>query len=89
MERKTHELKTVQPYFDEVWMRNKHFECRLNDRDFNKYDDVILNEYDPVTDNYTGRYIIGTISYVLKDFKGLADGYVVFGLRSIMNFNEV
>ena len=30
---------------------------------------------------YTGRYLDKTISYVLENFDGLADGYVILGLE--------
>lgn len=31
---KVHNLKLVQPYFEESWRGNKLFEVRNNDRDF-------------------------------------------------------
>ena len=31
---KKHILKTINPYFQDVWDNKKTFEIRLNDRDF-------------------------------------------------------
>lgn len=75
---KTHELKTVQPYFERCWLQSKTFEVRKNDRDFQNGDTVYLKEYDPETDTYSGREIRCKIIYVLHDFHALEKGYVVF-----------
>lgn len=75
---KTHYLKTVNPFFKSVWEGAKKFECRFNDRDFQPGDNVVLQEYLPDLNEYTGFEIHGYIDYILKDFVGLADGYVVF-----------
>lgn len=73
-----HKLKTVNPYFTAVWERKKPFEVRKNDRDFRSGDTAILQEYDPATDTYSGRWIFGIIPYVLSDAAYCKDGYVVF-----------
>lgn len=77
---KVHELKTINPYFNEVWSGNKTFECRLNDRDFKEGDPVLLREYSDAH-GYSGRTISGEIGFVLRDFQGTASGYVVFSIR--------
>jgi|JI10StandDraft_1071094.scaffolds.fasta_scaffold2592595_1 hypothetical protein len=74
----THKLKTINPYFTAVWRGFKKFEVRKNDRDFKEGDKVHLLEYEAETDNYTGREIRGEITYVLKDYEAVKDGYVVF-----------
>lgn len=51
----THELKTVQPYFEKVWFNEKIFEIRKNDRDFQVGDFALLREYDPENHTYSGR----------------------------------
>jgi hypothetical protein len=78
---KVHELKTVQPYFDRVWELTKLFEVRKNDRDFQSGDGVILREYSPETNSYSNRMINGTILYVLTNFEGVKEGYVVFSVE--------
>jgi len=77
---KTHKLKTVNPYFTAAWknFKFKSFEVRKDDRDFRAGDFIHLLEYESETDNYTGREIRGEITYVLKDFEAIKEGYVVF-----------
>lgn len=82
---KEHKLKTVSPYFEELWGRNKRFECRLNDRDFKSGDVVHLMEYDTASCTHSGRVVSATISYLLSEFDGLKEGYVVFGLKYMVN----
>jgi hypothetical protein len=42
-----------------------------------------LREYDPTQNTYSGREIEAEITYVLKDFEGLKEGWVVFGFDLI------
>ncbi len=77
-----HHLKTVNPYFDEVWEGNKTFEVRYNDRVFKEGDTIVLREYSR-SDGYSGREIEAKIGYVLEQFIGLADGFVAFSLIDI------
>jgi len=76
---KTHELKTVQPYFDEVLSGRKAFECRLDDRGFQVGDYLMLREF--VDGYYTGRQHLRRVVYILRDdFVGLQRGYCIMGL---------
>ena len=52
---KTHELKTLPEYFEQVWNGNKRFELRKNDRDFQENDILILKEYNFEDKRYTQR----------------------------------
>ena len=81
-----HKLKTDPEYFEEVWLGDKLFECRFNDRNFIQDEIVVLMETDAERENYTGREILASIGYVLKDFQGLKEGYVVFSLINCQNF---
>lgn len=76
-----HNLKTIQPYFDEVKAGRKTFEVRLNDRDFQVGDTLILCEYKPENKEYTGQEVEFDISYILSDFNGLHKDFVVLGLQ--------
>ncbi|HGC8936787.1 TPA: DUF3850 domain-containing protein, partial [Streptococcus agalactiae] len=57
------------------------FECRYNDRDFKVGDELLLREYDPQK-GYTYRCIVRKITYILSDFIGLKDGYVILGVTN-------
>lgn len=80
-ERTIHELKTWPEYFQAVWDGQKTFEIRLDDRGFQVGDELCLREYNPDTQTYTDRRAYRYISYVMRDFVGLAPGYVVLGFR--------
>lgn len=80
---KTHYLKTVQPFFDEVKNGAKTFEVRRNDRDFRVGDSMVLQEYDSKTNAYSGEEIHCAITYVLNEFYGLQEGYSVLSFKQI------
>ncbi len=82
-----HELKTWEEYFRLVESGEKPFELRKNDRGFLTGDELLLREYNPHNQNYTGRTLRRKITYVLKgseaeDF-GLKPGFCVMGLEEI------
>jgi ASC-1-like (ASCH) protein len=77
----THRVKTLQPYFNDVKVGHKTFELRMNDRDYQVGDVLLLEEWSK-EHNYTGRVILKIVSYVLKNCPefGLMDGYCILGL---------
>ncbi len=50
-----HELKTWPKYYVRVFLGEKNFELRKNDRSFETGDLLFLKEFDPETNEYTGR----------------------------------
>lgn len=78
-----HRLKTIQPYFDRVKIGDKTAEFRLNDRDFQVGDILILEEYDPKTSSYSSHSIKAKVSHVLREFKGIESGYCMLSLTDI------
>ncbi len=75
---KQHKIKLNIPFFDEVETGNKRFEIRLNDRDYEEGDVVIMKEFDSDNDRFTGRSIKKTIGF-LTDY-AQQEGYVVFSI---------
>jgi hypothetical protein len=78
-----HELKCIQPFFDDVITEIKTFEVRKIDRDFQVGDLLALNEY---TDKgYTGRCALFEITYILcnSDFCKLTDDNHIMGILGI------
>lgn len=86
---KTHKLKIWPEYFKAVKDGRKTFEVRVNDREFQFGDAVVLEEWDPDRDyidsarqqlgpakGYTGRYGIFRIGYIYP----LDNNVVVFSL---------
>ena len=77
---KIHELKTLPKYFLEQAAGVKTFEVRKNDRNYELGDILVLKEWN---NGYTGAEISVIVIYMLKDFVGLKDGYVVLGTRPV------
>jgi hypothetical protein len=72
-----HELKTIQPYFDDVWCDRKTFEIRKNDRYFQINDLLVLKEYNGMM----LRNIVAKIIYILDDINYVKEGYVILGIK--------
>jgi ASC-1-like (ASCH) protein len=75
---KTHELKIEPPYFQAVLDGRKRFEIRKNDRDFEVGDMLLLKEYDPVKEKYTGWELKVNVLYI-TDY-AQQPGYVVMSI---------
>lgn len=81
---KIHNLKTWKKYFVAVFSGLKNFELRFNDRDFKIGDELILEEWDEITELYTGRILHRRIDYILEGGQfGLEKGYVILALSKI------
>lgn len=84
---KSHNLKTIQPYFDQVWSGTKTCEVRFNDRDFQVDDQLWLYEYIPDA-NSTGGVLttkrmktVVTAMLTASDFPGaIKPGWVVMSI---------
>jgi hypothetical protein len=77
-----HELKTWNEYFEEVFMGHKTFEVRKADRPFEKGDTLILKEWNPKIEQYTGREMARGVSYVLEGGQfGVEKGFVVMAIQ--------
>ena len=74
-----HELKTVQPFFNDIWNGIKKFDVRLNDRDFKVGDFLLLKEYG--LKGYEPREILCEIIYFFNGWLMLKEGYVVLGIK--------
>lgn len=80
--RQTHELKTWPLYYEAVANGSKTFELRKNDRKFAVGDLLVLREFNPDTEGYSGRELLKTITWLTNDKDGpwLRPGMVALGL---------
>ena len=76
-----HELKIAPKYFEKVLSKEKTFEFRYNDRNYQVDDILKLKEYD--NGQYTGREISVQITYILQNFEGLKENFVILSIKSI------
>jgi len=72
-----HELKTIDPYYDDILEGIKKFEIRLNDRDFKVGDNLIL--HNTQNGKCTGLFIRAKIIYI-TDFMQ-KENYIVMGIE--------
>jgi hypothetical protein len=76
---KEHFVKCWPEYFAAAWEGVKPFENRQNDRQYQKGDRVTMQEWNPTSGQYTGRWITGTIIY--QTDMGLQPGWITFAWR--------
>lgn len=81
---KTHELKVWPEYFSAIWHGRKTFEFRDNDRGFAVGDRLILCEWDPQTQKYTGDKLARSVTYTLEGPAfGLPEGKIILALGTL------
>ena len=80
-----HELKTWPKYFAAVRSGHKRFEIRRNDRDFSVGDILVLREFHPEDDAYTGQVEERQITFLLSEEDyGVIHGFVVIGFGELL-----
>lgn len=79
---KVHELKINPEYFSAIKDGRKRFELRYDDRNFRVGDVLILKEWNG---DFTGKSLECDVKYILKNFDGLCDGYIIISLSDIRN----
>lgn len=73
----THELKIYPEHYKEVLLGLKKVEVRLNDRNYQENDTLLLNEYNPNTRKYSGSQVTRKVDYIIRDVLGLNPNYVI------------
>jgi hypothetical protein len=76
-----HALKCWPDFFEAILDDRKTFDIRKDDRDFQEGDYLILREYCPGSDIYSGRALVRRITYVLRNKPPWTpEGYAVLAL---------
>lgn len=77
-----HALKTWPTYFEGVLDGSKPFELRKDDRGFREGDALVLREWNPVTERYTGREVEVRVTCIVDSLPewGLMEGYCIMGI---------
>lgn len=79
-----HTVKIWPTFFPMVQSGAKPFEVRRNHRRYQEGDILLLREWSPGTEEYTGRETRKLITYVLAGGQfGVEQGYVVLGLKPV------
>ena len=81
----THHLKIWPEYYKEVVEGRKKAEVRVNDRNFQVGDILVLQEYNPVRDYYTGNIVTVNVTHILplKKILSLEANIVVLSIEII------
>ena len=77
----THQLKTWPEYFASIIDGTKMFEVRKADRSFKVGDTLLLREWLPHVEGYTGREARRNVDYVLDGGQfGIEPGFCVMSI---------
>lgn len=79
----SHELKVWPVFFEPLNNGEKKFEYRQDDRGFQVGDRLVLQEWDPVTEEYTGRKVSAIVTYILRNCPGLPSGHCIMQLDDL------
>ncbi len=78
---KSHIIKCWPQHFVPLITRQKTFEIRVNDRDYQVGDTLIIKEFDPDTQKETGKWVARTIIYMVQGIFGLPENVCVLGFK--------
>lgn len=76
-----HTLKVWPDHYKALATGQKSFELRRDDRGYREGDYLLLCEFDPESQAFTGASLSRKVTNILRDFAGLQPGYVVMALR--------
>ncbi|MGV3695520.1 DUF3850 domain-containing protein [Flavobacterium sp.] len=86
---KHHDLKTIEPFYTDIVLKGKRLEIRIDDRDYQPEDTVILRQYDPEKQDFSGRKVKGVITYVLRGYPAIQEGYCAFSFETNDDLNKL
>jgi hypothetical protein len=87
----THDLKCWPGYFEALMDGSKTFEVRRDDRKFAVGDELLLREWNPDIEQYSGRQLKRHVTCIMHGMgnvgvigpcRGISLGFVVLGLSS-------
>lgn len=85
---KTHKIKCIQPYFNNVWVGYKTCEVRKNDRNYITGDKLILEEWSIEANEYGKGKIECWITHIIDDEKYCKKGYVILSIKVIRCYSQ-
>lgn len=80
-----HDLKVWPEYYAPLDRGEKTLELRLNDRNYQVGDVLLLREYEPMGADYTGRECRRLITHIVHGGEWLRAGYVAMSIREYDN----
>lgn len=80
-----HALKTEPVFFEDIKSGAKTFEIRKADRPFKVGDTIVLQEFDPEKEEYSGNEWTGLITYLMDDPAFVKKGFCILGIKEKLN----
>lgn len=83
----TQALKTHPEYFKAIESGEKTFDIRKDDRGYKVGQTLLLQEFDPEKQQYTGKELNYIITYILRDVPkfGLKPGFCILSIKEKEN----
>ena len=79
-----HQLKTIQPNFNDLSSGRQTFILTKNDRPYQVCDTLLLQEYHSETEEYTGKELRFEVTHILTGGRfGLAADYCIMSLKRV------
>lgn len=85
MSKQHHYLKILPEFYRAIEKGEKPFEVRFNDRNYQMYDVLHLQEW--CGGVYTGRQITAEVTYLLDNPDYCKEGFVIMGIKVICVFS--
>ena len=82
-----HQVKCKSNYYEQIVNQNKEFEVRKSDRNFKVGEFLGINEIDR-KGKETRRCVVCKINYILDDREYCKEGYVILGIKLIVNLYQ-
>lgn len=83
----THVLKTQDEFMTDIATGKKSFEVRINDRNYDEGDILILEGFIKEDKKYTGKCLEAEVIYILHGgVFGIEEGFCVMGIK-VRNYN--
>lgn len=79
-----HTLKCHSREFLQIMDGDKTFELRKNDRPFSEQDYLMLLEFRPERERYTGKHVLVRVTHIMtpaESFGALQEGYVAMSIE--------
>ena len=81
MSKQHHYIKILPEYYRAIERGDKTFEVRFNDRNYQKYDVLHLQEW--MNGDYTGREITADVTYILDSPDFCKEGFVIMAIKMV------
>ncbi|MCE5270783.1 DUF3850 domain-containing protein [bacterium] len=79
-----HELKCWPEFFEEIRDGRKTCDLRKDDRHYRVGDNLLLQEWSPEIEKFTGRQLIVQVTHILDEPKwGLQPGWVALSIKAV------